>query len=240
MVCSEIRAWNNEKRLVKCFDHPFTVRHNIVKANVGVGVILSNDGCHGYYIIIYKTKITLVMPKVLIEYNMNHIWYAFLNRFLRYGLSNFLVLLKWKWFSILTKYEFVNFCLKPVSETHCVYYGILAYKLPKLYALFIIKCRMDLMWPKWANPWIFLKALTRDHILPWKTMFHSWDSPRLLVCDTGLYLEQNDISFITVAICGGYISKYPRLICKYMLIPPLKNLACKGLKWHRCLPCQIK
>ena len=51
----------------------------------------------------------------------------------------------------------------------------------------------------------------RDHILPWQTMFHSWDSPRLLVCDTGLYLEQNDISFITVAICGGYISKYPRL-----------------------------
>ena len=43
-------------------------------------------------------------------------------------------------------------------------------------------------------------------------MFHSWDSPRLLVCDTGLYLEQNDISFITVAICGGYISKYPRLM----------------------------
>ena len=42
-------------------------------------------------------------------------------------------------------------------------------------------------------------------------MFHSWDSLRLLVCDTGLYLEQNDISFITVAICGGYISKYPRL-----------------------------
>ena len=41
-------------------------------------------------------------------------------------------------------------------------------------------------------------------------MFHSWDSPRLLVCGTGLYLEQNDISFITVAICGGYISKYPR------------------------------
>ena len=57
----------------------------------------------------------------------------------------------------------------------------------------------------------FFKAFMRDHILPWKTMFHSWDSPRLLVCDTGLYLEQNDISFITVAICGGYISKYPRL-----------------------------
>ena len=42
-------------------------------------------------------------------------------------------------------------------------------------------------------------------------MFHSRDSPRLLVCDTGLYLEQNDIGFITVAICGGYISKYPKL-----------------------------
>ena len=43
-------------------------------------------------------------------------------------------------------------------------------------------------------------------------MFHSRDSPRLLVCDTGLYLEENDIGFITVAICGGYISKYLRLL----------------------------
>ena len=43
-------------------------------------------------------------------------------------------------------------------------------------------------------------------------MFHSRDSTILLVCDTGLYLEENDIGFITVAICGGYISKYPRLI----------------------------
>ena len=42
-------------------------------------------------------------------------------------------------------------------------------------------------------------------------MFHSRDSPRLLVCDTGLHLKENDIGFITVAICGGYISKYPRL-----------------------------
>ena len=42
-------------------------------------------------------------------------------------------------------------------------------------------------------------------------MFHSRDSPRLLVCDTGLYSEQNDIGFITVAICGGYISKCPGL-----------------------------
>ena len=42
-------------------------------------------------------------------------------------------------------------------------------------------------------------------------MFHSRDSPRLLVCDTGLHLEENDIGFITVAICGGYISKYPGL-----------------------------
>ena len=27
--------------------------------------------------------------------------------------------------------------------------------------------------------------------------------PRLLVCDAGVYLKQNDIDFITVAICGG-------------------------------------
>ena len=33
-------------------------------------------------------------------------------------------------------------------------------------------------------------------------MFHSRDSPRLSVCDAGVYLEQNDIGFITVAICG--------------------------------------
>ena len=69
--------------------------------------------------------------------------------------------------------------------------------------------------PKWGNSLFFLNAFTRYYIVPWKTMFHSRDSPRLLVCDTGLYLEQNDIRFITVAICGGYISKYPGL--KYFL-----------------------
>ena len=26
----------------------------------------------------------------------------------------------------------------------------------------------------------------------------------ILVCDAGVYLEQNDIGFITVAICGGF------------------------------------
>ena len=35
-------------------------------------------------------------------------------------------------------------------------------------------------------------------------MFHSRDSPRLLVFDTGFYLEQSDIGFITVAFCGGF------------------------------------
>ena len=49
-------------------------------------------------------------------------------------------------------------------------------------------------------------------------MFHSRDSPRLLVCDTGLYMEQNDIGFITVAICGGYISKYPRHVCSIYIV----------------------
>ena len=28
MLCSEICAWNNEKWLAKCFDHPFTIKHN--------------------------------------------------------------------------------------------------------------------------------------------------------------------------------------------------------------------
>ena len=66
--------------------------------------------------------------------------------------------------------------------------------------------------PKWGNSLFFLNAFTRYYIPPWKSMFHSRDSPRLLVCDTGFYLEQNHIGFITVAICGGYISKYPGLI----------------------------
>ena len=35
-------------------------------------------------------------------------------------------------------------------------------------------------------------------------MFHSRDSPILLVFDAGVYLERNDIGFITVAICGGF------------------------------------
>ena len=33
-----------------------------------------------------------------------------------------------------------------------------------------------------------------------KDSFRSWDSPR--VCDAGVYLEQSDIDFIIVAICG--------------------------------------
>ena len=52
-------------------------------------------------------------------------------------------------------------------------------------------------------------------------MFHSRDSPRLLVCDTGLYLEQNDIGFITVTICGGYISKYPGLMKQKSFVPEI-------------------
>ena len=55
-------------------------------------------------------------------------------------------------------------------------------------------------------------------------MFHSRDSPRLLVCDTGLYMEQNYVGFITVAICGGYISKYPRLIGEDKLFLSTKNV----------------
>ena len=56
-------------------------------------------------------------------------------------------------------------------------------------------------------------------------MFHSRDSPRLLVCDTELYLEQNDTGFITVAICCGYISKYPRLWAAVLLQQEVKLFA---------------
>ena len=38
-------------------------------------------------------------------------------------------------------------------------------------------------------------------------MVYSRDPPRLLLCVLGLHLEQNYIGFITVAICGEYISK---------------------------------
>ena len=75
---------------------PLLLNTKLLKRMWEVGVILSHDDCHGYYIMICKTKITLVMPRVLIEYNLNHIWYAFLNRFPRHGLSNFSALLKWK------------------------------------------------------------------------------------------------------------------------------------------------
>ena len=64
-------------------------------------------------------------------------------------------------------------------------------------------------------------------------MFHSRDSPRLLVCDTGLYMEQNYIGFITVAICGGYISKYPRL--KHRL-PNLRFICGTKPRISLCLP----
>ena len=49
--------------------------------------------------------------------------------------------------------------------------------------------------------------------LPSISLMRAARSPvyHIISCDTGLYLEQNDISFITVAICGGYISKNPRL-----------------------------
>ena len=51
-------------------------------------------------------------------------------------------------------------------------------------------------------------------------MFHSRDSPGLLVCDAGVYLEQNDIGFITVAICGGlnpYIAYIPQTIIRNVI-----------------------
>ena len=39
----------------------------------------------------------------------------------------------------------------------------------------------------------FLKCFHAVLYIALKPMFHSRDSPRLLVCDAGVYLEQNDI-----------------------------------------------
>ena len=44
-------------------------------------------------------------------------------------------------------------------------------------------------------------------------------------------MEQNDIDFNTVAICGGYISKYPRL-----LFLPTKLLFCKEVPRYNFTP----
>ena len=101
-----------------------------------------------------------------------------------------------------------------ICDTWCLCYDRLTYKFTKSYDFVYYE---GWNWPCVAKNEekhsFFLNAFRWYHILPWKTMFHSRDSPRLLVCDTGLYMEQNDIGFITVAICGGYISKYPRLSC---------------------------
>ena len=35
-------------------------------------------------------------------------------------------------------------------------------------------------------------------------------------------MEENNIGFISVTICGGYISKYPRLSCKLSLLTKYK------------------
>ena len=70
-------------------------------------------------------------------------------------------------------------------------------------------------------------------MLPRKIMFHSRDSPRLLVCDTRLYLEHNDIGFITVAICGGYISKIPLTINGSTLPRHTPHNTCQQ-NWSHC------
>ena len=95
------------------------------------------------------------------------------------------------------------------------------------------------LWPTIRKFIYFLKCFHAVLYTALKTMFHSRDSPRLLVCDTGLYSEQNDIGFITVAICGGYISKYPGL-------PPLETVCnlhfAAPFQWQHetqesCSPC---
>ena len=46
-------------------------------------------------------------------------------------------------------------------------------------------------------------------------------------------MEQIDIGFITVAICGGYISKYPRLLGVSIIINP-------SLDHTYCQPANLK
>ena len=98
-----------------------------------------------------------------------------------------------------------------VWDTWCLCYDRLTYKLAKLHTLFTTNSRKDLVGPKMRKFVHFFKQLSDGIIYCPKNMFHSRDSPRLLVCDTGLYLEENDIGFITVTISGGYISKNPGL-----------------------------
>ena len=63
---------------------------------------------------------------------------------------------------------------------------------------------MDILWAKMLKYIYFLKCFHAVLYIAIKNMFHSRDSPRLLVYDAGVYLEQNDIGFITVAICGRF------------------------------------
>ena len=112
---------------------------------------------------IYKTKITLAIHLVLIQYNLSQIWYAYLKRFLRHSLSNFQVYLKWKWFFIWTQDECVNLCEKLLSETHGVYVMIRQFASYLNYILlFTTISRIDLVWPKMRKFIIFFKKRFRS------------------------------------------------------------------------------
>ena len=46
---------------------------------------------------------------------------------------------------------------------------------------------MDILWPKMLKYIYFSKRFHAISYIVLKNMFHSWDSPRLLVCDSGEY-----------------------------------------------------
>ena len=63
---------------------------------------------------------------------------------------------------------------------------------------------MDVLWQKIVKYVYLLWCFYAVLYIVLQRYVPLWDSPRLLVCDAGVYLKQNDIGFITVAICGGF------------------------------------
>ena len=99
-----------------------------------------------------------------------------------------------------------------ICDTWCLCYDRLTYKLAKSYTLAYFEEQNRPCVTKNEEIHSILKCFQAISYIALKKHVPLPRSPRLLVCDTGLYMEQNDIGFITVAICGGYISKYPRLM----------------------------
>ena len=97
------------------------------------------------------------------------------------------------------------------------------YKLAKSYTSVTMKSRIDLVWPKMRKFIHFLKRFQtvsfialKNHVpLPrFPETFNMWYRT--------VHGRKYNIGFISVTICGGYISKYPRLSCKLSLLTKYK------------------